>query len=307
VTASRIGPQSALPLDPTVFQPAAASRPSAQTACADEDRRARAMLTAIVEPGDAVIGGLVERWGARAVVAGIDDATLPVRRIADYRTRLGVAGESTDLAGAAGRGIRLMCPGDADWPSRLDDLGHRRPLGLWVRGGDTTAELQRALAVVGAARARATASTSLRSLPAWWRTAGGRSSPALPTASMPRLTAARSRSAGRPSPCSRVASTSPIPADTPRCSPHRRRGCHRVRAATGAHVTKSRFLERNRVIAAICAGTVVVEAAARSGALNTAMHAASLHRQVMAVPGPVTVATYPWAATSSSGSPRRLS
>jgi DNA processing protein len=56
----------------------------------------------------------------------------------------------------------------------------------------------------------------------------------------------------------------------------------------GARPTKSRFLARNRVIAALSRGTVVVEAAIRSGARNTAGHAESLSRPVMAVPGPVT-------------------
>ena len=54
--------------------------------------------------------------------------------------------------------------------------------------------------------------------------------------------------------------------------------------------TKLRFLSRNRLIAAISLGTVVVEAAVRSGALNTANWASQLNRVVMGVPGPVTSA-----------------
>jgi DNA processing protein len=56
----------------------------------------------------------------------------------------------------------------------------------------------------------------------------------------------------------------------------------------GRHVSRLRFLVRNRVIAALSTGTLVVEAAARSGALNTARHARDLNRRLMAVPGPVT-------------------
>jgi len=48
------------------------------------------------------------------------------------------------------------------------------------------------------------------------------------------------------------------------------------------------FLHRNRIIAALARATVVVEAAERSGALNTARTAEGLGRMVMAVPGPVT-------------------
>jgi DNA processing protein len=51
---------------------------------------------------------------------------------------------------------------------------------------------------------------------------------------------------------------------------------------------KQRFLKRNRLIASFTAGTIVVEAALRSGALSTANHAVSLLRPLGAVPGPVT-------------------
>ena len=49
-----------------------------------------------------------------------------------------------------------------------------------------------------------------------------------------------------------------------------------------------RFLTRNRLIAAISTGTIVVEAAYRSGSLRTARDAAEMLRPVMAVPGPIT-------------------
>jgi DNA processing protein len=70
-------------------------------------------------------------------------------------------------------------------------------------------------------------------------------------------------------------------------------------AATGLVISESppgvaphrgRFLTRNRLIAALSTGTVVVEAARRSGAANTAKHCTELGRPLMAVPGPVTSA-----------------
>ena len=56
----------------------------------------------------------------------------------------------------------------------------------------------------------------------------------------------------------------------------------------GRTVNRLRFLVRNRVIAALATGTLVVEAGERSGAVNTARHARDLGRRLMAVPGPVT-------------------
>ena len=58
----------------------------------------------------------------------------------------------------------------------------------------------------------------------------------------------------------------------------------------GRPPARMRFLGRNRAIAALTCGTVIVEAGERSGALNTARHAANLGKPLMAVPGPVTSA-----------------
>ncbi|GAB3178892.1 hypothetical protein GCM10027060_05670 [Nesterenkonia halophila] len=59
----------------------------------------------------------------------------------------------------------------------------------------------------------------------------------------------------------------------------------------GAAPTKHRFLQRNRLIAALSAATVIVEARWRSGAQSTAHHALSLGRPVGAVPGSIFSAT----------------
>lgn len=58
----------------------------------------------------------------------------------------------------------------------------------------------------------------------------------------------------------------------------------------GTPPQRHRFLTRNRLVAALTQGTVIVEAAWRSGALNTLSWASALGRVAMAVPGPVTSA-----------------
>jgi DNA processing protein len=50
---------------------------------------------------------------------------------------------------------------------------------------------------------------------------------------------------------------------------------------------RHRFLVRNRLVAGLTAGTVVVEAGVRSGALATARQGLRMGRAIMAVPGPV--------------------
>jgi DNA processing protein len=78
------------------------------------------------------------------------------------------------------------------------------------------------------------------------------------------------------------------------------RGVVFAEQAPGASPTKWRFLQRNRLIAAMSPATIVIEAGQRSGALNTVSHAIELGRSVGAVPGPIT-------SQSSAGCNRLLS
>lgn len=68
-------------------------------------------------------------------------------------------------------------------------------------------------------------------------------------------------------------------------------GCVISEVMPGVRARPERFLTRNRIIAAMSLGTIVIEAAFRSGSLRTARDAAELMRIVMAVPGPITSPT----------------
>jgi DNA processing protein len=57
--------------------------------------------------------------------------------------------------------------------------------------------------------------------------------------------------------------------------------------APGVAPARWRFLQRNRLIAALGQATLVIEAGYRSGSINTAGHANELDRPVGAVPGPI--------------------
>jgi DNA processing protein len=58
----------------------------------------------------------------------------------------------------------------------------------------------------------------------------------------------------------------------------------------GVAPTRWRFLQRNRLIAALTPTTVVIEAGIRSGSTRTANNAIELNRELFAVPGPLTSA-----------------
>ncbi|MDY7091273.1 MAG: DNA-processing protein DprA, partial [Actinomycetota bacterium] len=58
----------------------------------------------------------------------------------------------------------------------------------------------------------------------------------------------------------------------------------------GAEPLRHRFLARNRLVAAVAAGAVLVESAMRGGSMHMMHRVLDLHRPAMVVPGPVTSA-----------------
>jgi DNA processing protein len=64
--------------------------------------------------------------------------------------RLGEIPDAADLARYERDGIRLLCPGDPEWPSALYDLGDTCPYALWLRGDlDLRAGSGKSAAIVG--------------------------------------------------------------------------------------------------------------------------------------------------------------
>jgi DNA processing protein len=214
------------------------------------------------------------------------------RALARWAARLPLAPARDAVAGWQRSGIGLLCPGDPGWPGQLDVLGDASPVALWLRG---TADLRfaclRSVSIVGTRAATTYGQHVAVSLAAGlaergWTVISGGALGIDGRAHRGALAAGGSTIAVLPS-----------GVDEP--YPRGHYDLFEDIAAGGLLVsewppgrtpTRPGFLVRNRVIAALSRGTVVVEAALRSGALNTARHARDLGRPLMAVPGPVTSA-----------------
>ncbi|XRQ03797.1 DNA-processing protein DprA [Actinomadura welshii] len=264
-----------------------------------DERTARATLTAIAEPGDAFLNRIIDHAGPEEALEAIRTGALPhglladakeVKRLEQWRIRLIAAEPDQDMAVCARFHGRLICPGDPEWPTTLDDLGDGRPYALWLRGrGDLRHGCLRSVAVVGSRAAspyglRAAADfASALADEGWTVVSGGALG----------IDAAAHRGAlAADGPTVAVLANGvdvPYPAANEGLFAEMARRCLLVsESPPGTHPHRLRFLVRNRVIAALSRGTLIVEAEARSGALNTAGWAARLGRVVMAMPGPIT-------------------
>ncbi|MET9414132.1 DNA-processing protein DprA [Streptomyces klenkii] len=263
--------------------------------CASEERLARAALTRLTEPGDERVGRWVREMGAAGVVRGLTGAGPAPKgasreRLAGCRQRATTLDPRGDLDAVAGLGGRFVCPGDREWPGQLDDLGDARPLGLWVRGGaDLRLWALRSVAVVGA-RACTDYGSHVASLLGsglarrGWVVVSGAAYGVDGAAHRGALAAGGA-----------TVAVLACGVDVPYPRGHAdlldrivERGLVLAELPPGGHPTRSRFVLRNRVIAALTRGTVVVEAEYRSGSLVTARRARRLGRQTMGIPGPVT-------------------
>ncbi|CAM5678232.1 hypothetical protein SBADM41S_06000 [Streptomyces badius] len=261
----------------------------------DAQRLARAALTRVLEPGDERAGrwlrltGPVELMRRLTAEDGSADKLpgMTAARLEGYRLRAAAAEPRRDLETVAAVGGRFVCPGDREWPSQLDDLGDARPVGLWVRGRpDLRLWSLRSVAVVGAractpygAHMAATLGSGLAER--GWVVVSGAAFGVDGAAHRGALAAGGATTAvlacgvdvpyprGHAELLGRLAEQGLVVAELP----------------PSAHPTRSRFILRNRVIAALTRGTVVVEARHRSGSLATARQAQRLGRFSMGVPG----------------------
>lgn len=260
----------------------------------EEERLARVALTRILEPGDEVGGRWLRETGAvevvRRLVEGeerLDGVTRA--RWEGLRARAVRAGPGRDLAVARDAGVRFVCPGEAEWPVQLDDLGDARPVGLWVRGQPSLRIWAlRSVAVVGARACTEYGAHMAAALGAglaergWVVVSGGaygvdgaahRGALGAGGATVAVLACGVDQAypRGHAELLRRIAEQGLLVGELP----------------PGDHPTPSRFILRNRVIAALTRGSVVVEAAYRSGALATARSAQELGRFTMGVPTPL--------------------
>jgi DNA processing protein len=274
----------------------------------DREHVARALLTYLAEPGDPVLAAWLEVTTPADAVAAISAGRLPelpamgsgslgdlqAEKVAHaygiWRQRLGDHPGQLDLDQFRREGIRLVCPGDSEWPTQLDTLGVGRPYALWLRGeADLRYCCLQSVSIVGARASSAygehvgTEMAAALAERGWTVVSGGaygidgcahRGALAADGVTIAVLACGVDHAypPGHHDLLTSIAAQGVLVSEwPPGCTPN-----------------KLRFLIRNRVIGALTRGTVVVEAGLRSGALNTARHAQDLRRPVMAVPGPVT-------------------
>lgn len=258
----------------------------------EAEQIALALLMAVAEPGDATVGKALDRWGAGELVDRVRDGCGGFPGARAMRLRLEGRSGAEQLARAEVVGAVLVARGGPDWPTQLDDLGAGRPYGLWTRGSvPLRPVLLRSVALVGS---RSASPYGLRVATDLGANLAERGWTVVSGAALGIDGAAHRGALAAGGPTLAVLAGG---LDVPYPTAHARlldqiaaEGSVIGESGFGAVPARHRFLTRNRVIAALSRGTVVVEAAVRSGARTTARYAEELNRVLMAVPGPVTSA-----------------
>lgn len=264
--------------------------------------RARAYLLRVAEPPCREIVDFVREHGPVEAADMIRRGEVSGPLADRVRARRAHDRSEADLEAAHAAGARLLVPEDEGWPAwpftafgTRGALEHNElapPVALWVRGGRSLSDLcDLAVSIVGSRAATGYGTHAAAELGSVLAGAGvtvisgaafgidaaahrGALAASGPTLAVLACGPDRAYPAAHESLLERIAAVGTVVSEYP----------------PGAVPARHRFLVRNRLLAAMGGGCVVVEAGARSGSQRTASDARSLGRPVMAVPGPVTSA-----------------
>ncbi len=276
---------------------------------------ARAYLSRVAEPSSIPLWDFVREHGPVHAVQIIRAGDAPDAVSRAVGARMNTVDADQDLDAAERHGIELVVPESDSWPhfafAALEHAADRRlaefrsgvtahaeygepvpPLALWICGPLSLRELgTRSVGIVGSRAATAYGERVATDLAFEL----ARKDVAVVSGGAYGIDAAAHRGALRAEGSTVIVSAGGL--DQPYPPSHRRlfdqvrdTGLLISESPPGSAPRRRRFLTRNRLIAALSTGVVVVEAARRSGALNTANHCRRLGRPLMAVPGPVTSA-----------------
>ncbi|MEV5962289.1 DNA-processing protein DprA [Kribbella sp. NPDC051952] len=249
----------------------------------------------MVEPGDLAALKAFDGLGVLEIWELLQESSPGMER---WSTRLAEADPERDLERAADAGARFVIPGDDEWPDQVEILAEagqlsRRagvPFGLWVRGpANLRHVLARSVAMVGSRAC----STYGEHVAAELSAGLAENGVTVVSGGAFGIDAAAHRGALAASGVTVAVLACGVDVSYPKrnsalFSRIVEQGLVMSELPPGCSPTKLRFLARNRLIAAGTLGTVVIEAAVRSGALNSAGWAEQCGRAVLAVPGPVT-------------------
>lgn len=276
---------------------------NALTDIVTDERTARVLLALGGEPTNETTGRLIADLGptetarlalADNVPAGMDSDVVHAwrRGVSEGMTmpRLVDAAEKTQRVG-----MEVLIPGDPGWPAGLDDLGHRMPLALWVKGDVLALDgpIANRVAVVGSRASTEYGEKVARDL----ATDLARRGKGIVSGGAYGIDAAAHRGALAAGSADGV-TIAVLPSGLDHPYPVGQRPVFAAIARNGGalvsehppgtRIARAHFLARNRLIAALAGATVVVEAAHRGGAMHAAAQAVALGRPLGAVPGPIT-------------------
>ncbi len=207
-----------------------------------------------------------------------------------YLPRISTTAVSSALAALQANRGWVVLPQDEDWPSGLDDLGWATPPLIWGLGDRSQLpNLSRSVSIVGSRGATtygewATVELVGELVANGYAIVSGGAYGIDGIAHKATIKVRGSTFAVMAGGVNRF-----YPAGNELLlSKVREHGAVLAELPPGAMPTKWRFLQRNRLVAALSRVTVVVEAGKRSGSISTANHALAIGRPVGAVPGPIT-------------------